>query len=274
MVSLAQPLWQPRKIRRVEHCDDTGTEVVRLVTDVGVGFAKFLGNREGPHVLACELMGTKLAALFGLPVFDHAVFEYDGFPEIRLYSGGIAKPGPAWITRREEGSTWSGKEEDLKLIANPEDLARLVVLDTWTRNCDRFCPARHPPRINRNNVFFSREGAPDGLFRLLAMDHTHTFTCGRQLTPALAQIDCVKDEVIYGLFPEFLKVMKRADLVSACETLAVVPDAAIKNVVAAIPQEWEVPADVRDAVVKFLGNRRDFLAPDLVARVFPQGELF
>ena len=145
-------------MHRVEHCDDTGTEVVRLVTDVGVGFAKFLGNREGPHVLACELMGTKLAALLGLPVFDHAVFEYDGVPEIRLYSGGIARPGPTWITRREEGTPWSGKEEDLRLISNPEDIARLVVLDTWTRNCHRYCPARPPPLATRRRQPSSRRG--------------------------------------------------------------------------------------------------------------------
>lgn len=36
----------------------------------------------------------------------------------------------------------------MKLLANPEDLAGLVVLDTWILNCDRHCPAIHPTRIN------------------------------------------------------------------------------------------------------------------------------
>ena len=61
------------------------------------------------------------------------------------------------------------------------------MFDTWLLNCDRFSfPTRNPPtkpRINRNNVFLSEE-APDGKFVLKAMDHTHCFTCGKNLRGA------------------------------------------------------------------------------------------
>ena len=122
--------WRPTLIRRVEECFDTGSDVVAVVSNEGCGFAKFLGNREGPHVLACELIGTRMAHLLGLPTFDHALVDYDGIPEIELYGGSQAAPGPAWITRREEGFTWSGKDTDLALLHNRADVAKLVALDT------------------------------------------------------------------------------------------------------------------------------------------------
>lgn len=263
--------WNPTVIRRIEECYDTGSEVVAVVTDQGRGFAKFLGNREGPHVLACELIGTRMAHHLGLPTFDHALMDFDGIPEIELHGGRKAKPGPTWITRREEGFNWGGKDSDLALIANRSDVAKLVALDTWILNCDRYRP--DPRRINRNNVFFSREGAPSGRFRLLAMDHTHAFTCGASLRSDLTKIDRVKEEMVFGWFPEFEGFVQRSEMMAACEALAAVADDIIREEVARIPEEWEVDPTSRQALVDFLSQRRNFVADELVARLFPQSEL-
>lgn len=267
------PTWQPTKIRRVVRTLPTGTQAVEVVTDAGPGYAKFITERDGPHVLAAEFIGTKLAALLGLQVLDHALIDYDGVPEVVLTSGGKAQPGITWSTRREERVDWSGEREDLDLLANPADVAGLVVLDTWTRNCDRYCPSRQPPRINRNNVFFSREGAPEGRFRLVAMDHTHILTCGRELTPELARIDVIKDDTVYGLFPAFAGFIQPAALRAACVRLSAVGDAAIKAIVSAVPAAWEVDAATRTALCKLLTARRDYVAGDLPTRIFPQLEL-
>lgn len=264
------PVWQPTKIRREVRRLPTGTQAVEVMTDVGPAFAKFLGNSEGPHVLAAELVGTLLAALLGLEVLDHAVIEYDGVPEIALAEGRLAQSGPIWVTRKEERVDWSGESEDLDLLCNPADVAGMVVLDTWTRNCDRYCPPRRP---NRNNVFFSREGAPEGQFRLVAMDHTHVFTCGRELTPALAKIDFVKDATVFGLFPAFREFIRPSDLRAACHRLGAISDSAIQTAVAAVPTAWQVDAATRAALCNLLTSRRDFVAKDLPTRVFPQLEL-
>ena len=274
MVAFADPGWNPTCIRRVAKTYPSGSEVVEVVSDAGPGFAKLLGNKEGPHVLACEWIGTRLAALLGLPVFDHAVFEYDGVPEIELASGCVAQSGPAWITRKEEGQVWSGEEEDLKLLANPEDLAGLVLLDTWILNCDRHCPAIQPTRINRNNVFLARRELSDDALTLVVMDHTHAFTCGRALTQKLAGIDRVKSDDIYGLFPEFQKWMKSQHMQAACDRLAGIPDNAIREVVDGTPDMWLEDLTLRETVEQFLTGRRDYLAPDLTTRIFPQTELF
>jgi hypothetical protein len=264
--------WKPTLIRRVIESLDTGSEVVQVVTNDGRAFAKFLGSeKEGPHILACELVGTRLAALMGLPVLDWVLLTYSGQPEIVLKSGAKAQAGTAWLTRRVDGLPWGGHEDDLKYLANPGDLAKLVLLDHWTRNCDRYRP--QPRRVNRNNVFFMREGAPEGRFILMAMDHTHIFTCGGALAPDLARIATIRDETAFGLFPEFEPHLTRLDAVAAVEAMGAIPDATIRSVVESIPADWKVDAPTKTALVDFLLQRRAWLFKEFVSRLFPQGEL-
>ena len=65
--------WQPQTILRFIQSIPTSTNVVRVDTDAGEGFLKALCNPEGPHVLACELVGTLLAEWLGLPTLEHAL---------------------------------------------------------------------------------------------------------------------------------------------------------------------------------------------------------
>lgn len=53
--------WHPTIVRRFIESYPTSTNVARVDTDAGEGFLKPMGNPEGPHVLACELVGTMLA---------------------------------------------------------------------------------------------------------------------------------------------------------------------------------------------------------------------
>lgn len=272
MVAPISAPWSPTKIRWIDRCHDTGSEVVELMTDAGPGYAKFLGGREGPHVLACEFIGTHLAALLGLPVFEHALLPYDGQPEIALHHGGGAKAGPAWITRKEEGFPWSGRAEDLTVIDNPDDLAVLVLLDLWTLNCDRYRP--DPLRVNYGNVFLSRQHASPGKLRLVAMDHTHILTCGKPFTPAVAQIDRVQSRIRFGLFPGFAGHVTWARALAARRRLEAVAPEAIKAVVARVPREWQVDAPIRESLGRFLLQRKDWLIEAFPGLIFDQPELF
>ncbi len=118
MVTPFRNPWQPHAIRRVVGLKQTGTEVVEVVTNEGPGFVKFLGNPEGPHVLAAEFVGTRLAGAMGLPILDWHVFQFDGVPEIRLPSGAFAQAGSAWSTRKVEGFVWSGHADDLDAVSS------------------------------------------------------------------------------------------------------------------------------------------------------------
>ena len=69
MISRQGP-WRPTFIKRQEDALKTGTMAIRVQTDQGSAFLKAMGNPEGPHVLACDLVGTRLANWFGLPTFE------------------------------------------------------------------------------------------------------------------------------------------------------------------------------------------------------------
>lgn len=71
-----------------------------VTADAGRAYIKAMGNRQGPHVLATDWVGTQLTKWFGLSTFDIAILpltEDDTFPLPRGYE---AQPGRAdgWQT--------------------------------------------------------------------------------------------------------------------------------------------------------------------------------
>ena len=86
-----------------------------------------MGNHEGLHILACELVATQLARWFGLPTFDFAIIDVTDVDEIPFHDGTNAQVGPAFITRSESGDVWSGDEAQLARLFNPHDISRLVI---------------------------------------------------------------------------------------------------------------------------------------------------
>lgn len=264
--------WQPKTIRRFVKSVATATETVLVETDQGTGYLKALGNKSGPHALACEWVGTNLAKLVGLQTLDFSIIEIANDDEIPLASGELALPGPAFITRAERGTSWGGKASELERLANPEDIGRLVLLDTWVLNCDRYPADLTARKPNGDNVFLSRVGAQRGKFIIKAIDHTHCFTCGRELNVNIAHIDIVREARVYGLFPDFKPLLFRSDVSQAVEDLKMITQAKIQTVVESIPSAWQVNRQVRNALVNFLCDRAAFLSENFVSFLWPQGE--
>lgn len=69
--------WPPTTFLRHEDELDTSMGTARIVTDAGPAYIKAMGNRQGPHPLACEWVATHLAKWFGLTTFDFAIMEID-----------------------------------------------------------------------------------------------------------------------------------------------------------------------------------------------------
>jgi hypothetical protein len=105
-----------------------------------------------------------------------------------------AECGPAFITRVEDGAPCGGDVKELEQLDYRPDMAKLVVFDTWTRNRDRYMPRQGArPRINRDNVFLSRQDATVGRLVLKAIDHGHCFDLP-ELSVRLREISVVRDE--------------------------------------------------------------------------------
>jgi hypothetical protein len=267
----APPPWQPKTILRPILALPTATATVLVETDQGEGYLKAMGNPESPHVLACEWVGTQLARRLGLLTFDFALVQVTVDDEIPFARGGKAQPGPAFITRRERGVSWGGKRS-LKKVANPQDITRLVLFDTWTRNCDRHPPDPTQRRPNRDNVFLSREGAPRRKLLLKVMDQGCCFNWGRDLTARLAELSFVREEGVYGLFPEFWEYLDREALRDAVRTLRGVKQEEVRRIVDGIPTEWDVPRAARDALVEFISRRAAFVCEHIEGCIWPQRE--
>jgi hypothetical protein len=73
----ADARWRPTTFLRFEEALDTSMGTARIVTDAGRAYIKAMGNRQGPHQLACEWVATQLAEWFGLPTFEYALLPID-----------------------------------------------------------------------------------------------------------------------------------------------------------------------------------------------------
>lgn len=251
--------WEPRTILRFIGSRPTGASVVIVETDYGEGFLKGLGNEAGPHALACELVGSLAADWLGLQTLDFALVTVDSSDELHLAKGGVIQPGPAFITKRAEGFPWGGDEASLSKLVNEEDLTRLVILDTWILNCDRHSIREAGPRVNRDNVFLCNAGG-SGALRLLAIDHTHAFSCGRDLTVKMNRIAAIQDNGLFGLFPEFFEHWNLAVASETLSCLAAFDYRTAASFIAKVPLEWEVDASTRSAWADFMVQRAHWLA--------------
>lgn len=273
--------WHPTEILRFEKSLATNSCAARVQTDLGPAYLKAMGPHESPNALACELIGTRLAQWLGLNTLNFSVIALDDIVEIELKNAlgeriGFARPGPAFITRAEDGSSWGGNARQLTQLSNPDDISRLVVFDTWTLNCDRYRPPQEggpsaKPRVNLDNVFLSAE-APPGKLLLKAIDHGCCFTCGRELTSRVGTIDNSKSPMIYGRFPDFQDFLDRSVVREATARLRTIDKEAVASMMADLPTEWEVRKEVLIPWIDLIVSRAIFVADTIEAKLWPQQE--
>jgi len=267
-------VWNPTTITAIIDRRLSSTQVLLVQTDQGRGFLKAMGNPEGPHALASDLVGTMLAKWFGLSTFEFAVIDVPepSVLEIPFRDGGMAEPGPAFITRAVLGQNWSGGPRELKRLVNPEDLSALIVFDSWVKNRDRyFVEAEGRVRFNYDNVFLSFEGEVKGRCRVLAMDHTHCFTGGRgELTAKNLSAISSQDDCVYGYFPEFEPFVSREQIRHAAKKLRSFTSDDSMSIVNRVPREWDVGSPVRDAWAKFIHERSQYVSRTIEETLYPQ----
>jgi len=120
-------------------------------------------------------------------------------------------------------------------------------------------------------VFLIWASAPTPGLVLNAIDHTHAFTCGRELTRTLSSIDKIQDEMVYGCFPEFRPLLTADEIGLAVDRLQRMDRALAEGLVQRIPREWQVEDEVRTAWVRLISERAGFVARHLEAWIWPEG---
>lgn len=262
--------WQPTRYDRHIRSIESSTGVALIKTDAGEAYLKALGNREGPHALVREWIGSSLAQWLGLPTFDFALMTIRPGDVIPLGHGKLADPGHAFVTRAIRGRNWSGRPKELKHVTNPESITGLVILDTWLLNSDRCPPAGSSRQLNRDNVFFAHVKGRKS--RLIAMDFSHCLLSRSDLSSKLMNIEHSQDDRIYGLFAEFRPYLSWRALGDSITRLQHADNKNVEPMVRAIPDDWDVSHEVRQAVVEFLARRARFLAVKLRSSLGPQIE--
>jgi hypothetical protein len=261
--------WRPQNVTRFIQSFGTAAGTARVDTDLGEGYIKALGNPEGPHILACELVGSQLAEWLGLSTLDFALIEVTTDDEIPLLNGGSAAAGPAFISRSEPtGFPWGGSVDALEAVYNRCDISGLVVLDTWTLNCDRHAPGGR--RVNLDNVFLVQYPGSKKKVLLKAMDLTHAFTCGREINRRISFIDNVRDEQVYGLFPEFQGFLDRTEIKRFAARLRQFNADLASEFISRVPREWDVPNEARSAWAGMITQRAQFVSETIEMRLWPQ----
>lgn len=242
--------WQPTSVKRVVETFETSTRVAKVATDSGNGFLKGLGNPAGPMSLVSELVSGELATFLGLKIPDFAIVQLAGI-EVPMIGGGILQPGPAFISREIDGFGGNGGPEFANKIANPQDVAKLIVLDTWIRNADR-ChpdPDNYPP--NYDNLFFTPHGQK---YDLVALDHSQGFV-ESGLEAALSDPYVVEDDQVYGYFPEFAELIDFYSVSAAIARLRQIDITLAQKIVGSVPQQWAISTTAREALVNVICER-------------------
>ena len=234
--------WHPQYIVRPIDSRQSSTNVVIVETDIGQGFLKAIGNPAGTHCLASEFVGTQLAEWLGLQTLDYGLVNVDDkIDDIRFYSGGKAKSGPAFIAKLEPGDVWNGSKKQLRQLVNSDDISKLVVFDTWVMNRDR----KSKLMAVTDNVFLSTTKTAKGKLRMVAIDHTHCFAAENSVRLDLDQIKIPDDFEVYWLFPEFRDFWDRSAVREVAERLGKLEKAAVEAIVGSIPSEWRECFDAK-----------------------------
>lgn len=248
--------WQPASLDRVVLTLETSTRVSQIATDKGSAFIKGMGNPAGLGSLISELVCAELATWFGLKVPDFAIVQVDDL-EIPLRGIGVVQRGPAFASRTMDLRTADGTDTYLSRLRQPQDLAKLVLFDTWVRNADRCPPADAlDPSPNYENLTFAPAAKT---YDIVAIDHTHCFTDG-ELATDISDPDVQTDERIYGFFPEFPPFLDDNRFHEEAARLGQIDYAFVREVVHSIPQEWGITVGERDMLAAVIISRAQLVS--------------
>lgn len=269
----APPHWTPKAIKFQKRKLTSNSLAVIVETDAGGGYLKLWHDKNSPHDLVCEWVGTRLAQLVCLPTLEPALIDVPLTAPVELAGSVRFRPGKAFITRACEGEQWSGRRAELHDVVNPHDFGRLVAFDTWVMNCDRYRPNRpgiHSEWSAPRNVFLARDDE-SAKVRLTAIDHELCFKCQKDLSPKYLS-SATSCDTLYGLFPEFGGLARREDALAAVGVIESITRAQIAAVVDEVPQAWLPDNAHRRALVDFVYNRIAVLRP-IVEAAMPGADL-
>lgn len=261
--------WQPTAIERVIRPLASSTRPLLAVTDQGPAIIKYIDNPAGNDALIGELVCGELANMMGLKTPDFAILS---MPELVISHGGhgLVASGPAFASKWTEATALSPRSTLLQKLRRPDDVAKLVVLDTWIRNKDRFsAPSSGAYGIqNHDNILLRKDKR---MVELLIIDHSQALS-ETTIEDELGQ-PWVDEEAIYGLFAEFEPFLTHKSVNAALTKVVEIDQASIRQICARVPRRWGMTDGLADRLSSCLAERGRKLAAWLPVALFEQYEM-
>ena len=113
---------------------------------------------------------------------------------------------------------------------------------------------------------FGSAATGDGL-DLAAVGQTAPSRPWETFTGRIADIDRVKDDGLFGLFPRFRGFVRQPDVEAAMEKLNEVTAETVRSMVEDLPDEWEVDDNAKGALVELVVRRAAFVADTVLERI-------
>lgn len=229
-----------------------------------------MGNKAGYDALICELIGTELARWIGLTTPDFAILHVPEFEHLDPIIQG--ESGPAFCSKwNDEAITLSPNTRLVAKIRQKDDIAKLVVFDTWVRNSDRF-----PTEGNHNNSTSNLDNlllSPDKrMVQMIVIDHTHIFVEGT-LDDDLGNDELIEEKTVFGLFDQFRPHLNHTNVTKSLEKLASIDSDTIWEILGTVPIEWDMTNRTKENLADFLLQRAEKLPSWLATELFGQSEM-
>ncbi len=150
-------------------------------------------------------------------------------------------------------------------------MTRLIYLDTWIRNEDRyFTKTGEAVDPNRGNLLLRENGRKDRPYDLIAIDHSEAF---KNMALRLDPVEhfgeqAVNDPKVFGQFPEFDLFLDRDTAEQISEQLANIDEEGIQSIFEKVPVSWNLDTVTKQDFMSFIVSRTHFVAATLSAKLF------
>lgn len=213
------------------------------------GFEKTLPN---------EWIGYCLARFLGLPVPYARLVEIPAefcsqVPELAQVSHTQYQFASLYLSHASNLHQLSNVEH----ISNAESLAGIILLDYWLCNQDR----------TRKNVLLQE--AETGGWKLWMIDQAEVFGTFNWLHEDLENLPV---EVLQSATHQFMAqfIQDEQEFQEQLELIQTMPIHLMEEIVAVIPDDWQVSKEEKKAIVTTLVNRRKKILPELLQKFVKQ----
>ncbi|WP_155931327.1 MULTISPECIES: HipA family kinase [Methylosinus] len=230
-------------------------------TDAGLGYLKSPNNPMGPASVIAELVCAELGTWFGLNIPPFSIIADS---QIELVMSGLRRVEyPSFFSKHIESvMPFDGTDLFLHKLRNSDDIAKLIIFDTWVRNFDRCAPGMR----NFDNLLICKPSRKK-LYDLVPIDHGQCFVEDGDFIISRYDAIVVRDETIFGVFPPFRGFLTHDSVRRAVTKLQSLDRSFVEDVVASVPAAWGLGPNASASLTDLICDRAAFVVETIAGKI-------